>query len=451
MSNAFARMSTATARHRNYLALEHKWASRSSIRNEYDEEDKPIVMKRLCLLAVLLLVTQVASAEDSDGDGYDDEVDHRDDVDAVVILSLVDWNANTSEQWDSDESAPDPWFEVCVDADEVRVECFDSDVWENTFELNHVNWNRTVNIPDDSSLITFTIECRDKDIANDDECDMNSESGKWKLVFIFDWLSNPSANYSGSGFGDDEVESRNAASNWTVLSPSTVDEVEEIPDTDGDGYDDDTDAFITDPTQWSDFDGDGFGDNQSGNNPDIFIAESTQWADRDGDGFGDNALGNNADAFPDEPTQHSDEDQDGYGDNPLGVNPDLCRNSPPEPVDNEGCTESQKVDSDGDGVLDISDQCSNTMENESVDATGCPVAQGEAGGKSFIQKFGFGWVFSLIAAIISISLATIVYNAKKKRMQEEETSNMDMHSDIKDIKKEVEHTEEVVEAISERL
>ena len=148
-------------------------------------------MKRLCLLAVLLLVTQVASAEDSDGDGYDDEVDHRDDVDAVVILSLVDWNADTSEQWDSDESAPDPWFEVCVDADEVRVECFDSDVWENTFELNHVNWNRTVNIPDDSSLITFTIECRDKDIANDDECDMNSESGEWKLVFIFDCVPDP--------------------------------------------------------------------------------------------------------------------------------------------------------------------------------------------------------------------------------------------------------------------
>jgi len=36
-------------------------------------------------------------------------------------------------------------------------------------------------------------------------------------------------------------------------------------------------------------------------------------------------------------------------------------------------------------------------------------------------------------------------------MQQEETSNRDMHSDIKDIKKEVEHTEEVVEAISERL
>ena len=91
------------------------------------------------------------------------------------------------------------------------------------------------------------------------------------------------------------------------------------------------------------------------------------------------------------------------------------------------------------------------MENESVDATGCPVAQGEAGGKTFIQKFGFGWVFSLIAAIVSISLATIVYYAKKKRMQEEETINRDMHSDIKDIKKEVEHTEEVVEAISERV
>lgn len=360
-------------------------------------------MKRLCLLAVLLLMTQVVSAEDSDGDGYDDEVDHRDDVDAVVILSLVDWNANTSEQWDNDGSAPDPWFEVCVDADEVRVECFDSDVWENTFELNHVNWNRTVNIPDDSSLITFTIECRDNDLANDDECDMNSESGEWKLVFIFDWLSNPSANYSGSGFGDDEVESRNAASNWTVLSPSTVDEVEEIPDTDGDGYDDEIDAFITDPTQWSDQDGDGYGDNQS------------------------------------------------------GVNPDLCRDSPAEPVDSEGCTESQKADSDGDGVLDISDQCSNTMENASVDTNGCSVAQQATGESPSSSGIG-GWIFPLMAAIVSITYATLTYYRKKKKMDDEDARNKfhtavvsDMHSDIKIIKTEVEHTEQIVEEISERV
>ena len=50
-------------------------------------------------------------------------------------------------------------------------------------------------------------------------------------------------------------------------------------DTDGDGWSDstpdwpahptgDADAFPDDPTQWRDSDGDGFGDNTSGNNPD---------------------------------------------------------------------------------------------------------------------------------------------------------------------------------------
>ena len=317
-------------------------------------------MKRLCVLLALLLIAPLVSATDTDGDGFDDDVDHRDDEDAHIILSLNNWNANTSEEWDNDAGAPDPFFEVCIDADNVRVDCFDSPKWTDTFELGQV-WNLTVNIPDDSSLLEFTIECRDDDFANDDECDMNNESGEWKLIFIFAWLDNPSSNYSGSGFGDDEVESRNAASNWTVFSPSTVEEVEETPDTDGDGYNDDIDAFINEPTQWSDQDGDGCGDNPEGNNADVWPNDSTQCADSDDDGYGNNASGTNPDAFPNEPTQWADQDGDGYGDNPTGANPDLCRDSPSEPVDSNGCTQSQIADSDGDGILDVSDECSNKI------------------------------------------------------------------------------------------
>ena len=72
-------------------------------------------------------------------------------------------------------------------------------------------------------------------------------------------------------------------------------------------------------------DGDGFGDNERGSvvpinfpstqpngpistamdtgtmldgtNPDAFIADPTQWADADGDGYGDNPTGRLADAF----------------------------------------------------------------------------------------------------------------------------------------------------------
>ncbi|MGA1868471.1 MAG: hypothetical protein ACMUJM_07970 [bacterium] len=88
------------------------------------------------------------------------------------------------------------------------------------------------------------------------------------------------------------------------------------------------DAFPSDNTQWSDRDGDGYGDNPDGNNPDRFPDDSTQWSDRDGDGYGDNPDGNNPDRFPDDPTQWADRDNDGYGDNPNGNNPDRFPDDP---------------------------------------------------------------------------------------------------------------------------
>ena len=112
-------------------------------------------------------------------------------------------------------------------------------------------------------------------------------------------------------------------------------------DTDGDGYNDDVDAFPTDATQWSDMDGDGYGDNASGNMADAFPTDSTQWSDADGDGYGDNANGTYPDAFPTDPTQWSDGDGDGYGDNASGNNPDAW------PSDS-----TQWKDSDGDGFGD---------------------------------------------------------------------------------------------------
>ena len=77
-----------------------------------------------------------------------------------------------------------------------------------------------------------------------------------------------------------------------------------------------------DATQWSDIDGDGYGDNAEGTTPDAFIADPTQWSDVDGDGYGDNPTGRLADAFPDDPTQWEDLDGDGFGDNLSGNNPD---------------------------------------------------------------------------------------------------------------------------------
>ncbi len=60
-----------------------------------------------------------------------------------------------------------------------------------------------------------------------------------------------------------------------------------VTDTDGDGVNDDEDAFPNDPNETMDTDGDGVGDNS-----DVFPNDSSESADADNDGLGDNADAN---------------------------------------------------------------------------------------------------------------------------------------------------------------
>jgi hypothetical protein len=48
-------------------------------------------------------------------------------------------------------------------------------------------------------------------------------------------------------------------------------------DEDNDGVPDKLDAFPEDPTQWIDFDQDGYGDNPDGNNPDMYPLDASRW------------------------------------------------------------------------------------------------------------------------------------------------------------------------------
>jgi parallel beta-helix repeat protein len=96
-------------------------------------------------------------------------------------------------------------------------------------------------------------------------------------------------------------------------------------DTDGDGIYDIWDPFPEDPTQWQDTDGDGFGDNGTGNNPDAFPDDPAASKDSDSDGYpdswnsgmskADSTTGLEKDAFPDDPDEWKDSDGDGIGDN----------------------------------------------------------------------------------------------------------------------------------------
>jgi hypothetical protein len=128
-------------------------------------------------------------------------------------------------------------------------------------------------------------------------------------------------------------------------------------DLDGDGTSDKNDVFPNNPTQTTDRDGDGYGDNQESGatQVDDFPSDTTQWNDTDGDGYGDNPNGNLADRFPNDPnlwqdsdldgvadeddafpnerSQSEDLDGDGYGDNPDGENPDAFPSNPDEWLD----------------------------------------------------------------------------------------------------------------------
>ena len=95
-------------------------------------------------------------------------------------------------------------------------------------------------------------------------------------------------------------------------------------DSDGDGYSDDWDAFPMDPTQWDDSDGDGYGDNSNGTDGDACptqagtsTADQLGCPDADSDGYSDMN-----DVFPTDSSQWSDADGDGFGDNPSGNSPD---------------------------------------------------------------------------------------------------------------------------------
>ena len=175
-------------------------------------------------------------------------------------------------------------------------------------------------------------------------------------------------------------------------------------DADQDSWADQNDSFPLEASQWADFDNDGFGDNADGLNPDdcpvvtgtsdqdrngcvdtdsdgwsdetdLFLNDPTEWADNDSDGFGDNSdlcpiiagtatngsigcLDSDADSWSDDfdflfgdSTQWEDLDYDGYGDNSSGTDGDDCPGIHGlSSMDRRGCT-----DSDGDGWSDEGD------------------------------------------------------------------------------------------------
>jgi hypothetical protein len=304
----------------------------------------------------------------------------------------------------------------------------DGDGWadqDDDFPMDATQWSDTDSdgygdnplgtTPDDCPTVlgTSTLDrtgCLDADgdgYSNPDDS-WDAESGA--DAFIDD--ATQWSDFDGDGFGDNY-----ANDTWTDRNPSWPGELRDdvvlqdacptqegtswqngligCPDQDGDGWYNLQDAFPNDATQWSDADGDGFGDNDTGNDadqcPDVAGTSTVDrlgCLDGDGDGYSDPDPNTNwlpaqgADAFPNEPSQWADQDSDSYGDNPAGEQADDCptvRGS--STFDRLGC-----LDSDGDGYSDESagwttvqgaDECPLIYGASTADRIGCVDTDGD--------------------------------------------------------------------------
>lgn len=205
------------------------------------------------------------------------------------------------------------------------------------------------------------------------------------------------ADQDGDGFGD------NASGNLPDACPTEFGDSWQnntfgCLDTDQDGWADSQDKQPDDPTQWSDVDGDGFGDNLGGTTPDAcpgIVGNSTKGnrygcVDSDGDGWDDSI-----DELPALKNQWLDQDADGFGDNATGPQPDACPGiSGTSTIDRFGCIDSdgdgisddndafpadpgRSSDVDGDGYDDLEDGCMLIAGNSTIDRFGCIDSDGD--------------------------------------------------------------------------
>ena len=294
-----------------------------------------------------LPITNSVSAED--------EIDNWPENDAWLHIELISWSANETVEWDSNGGLPDPIFKICIDADGDNLDCINTPTWENQMTLNN-SWNYSIDIPDHTNILNITIECEDNDALNDDECDMNSELGEWKLYAEYNWSTTPTVTVSGNGDGDGNETWKNAASTWRFTIGGFGDE-------DGDGVSD-TDDECPNTPEGEEIDQDwwhwGCSSSQidrdeDGVTDDMDLCPSTDsWWTVDNDGCSDEQL---------------DDDNDG-----VSNADDDCPYTPEDfnALNVRGCSSEDLQDTDGDGTPDFEDQCSNTPLGAVVDYMGCP-------------------------------------------------------------------------------
>ncbi|CAI8294281.1 MAG: Alpha-agarase [Euryarchaeota archaeon UBA443] len=328
----------------------------------------------------------LVNTDDEDGDGIYDDIDLCPNT---PVFETADSDGCVDSQLDDDGDGISNADDVCpatdANADVDSAGCSDDQLTQDS---------------DDDGIVDVDDLCPDSTLDVDaNGCDENQRDS------------------DGDGVVDGAPdECPDTQPGLPVDATGCVDEDALEQDLDGDGYlgeytfdiDAETglrinqqgDAFPLDETQWSDIDGDGFGDNSPGNNSDFCPTEfGTSYLDTleigcedDGDGWADNW---GRDKFPGDATQWDDSDGDGYGDNwgdpswnasrdPAwpgefvsdALTPDKCPESPTTNVDDEGCSKSER-DTDQDGVNDLLDNCPEQPKGPDGYDDGCPLPKSE--------------------------------------------------------------------------
>ena len=205
----------------------------------------------------------------------------------------------------------------------------------------------------------------------------DSDSNRYSLTFSGDDIGNQYLEYY--------IEAKDAVN--TVTSGSSISPYKvfvSLPsdtDTDGDGVNNAEDAFPYDPTETTDLDGDGVGDNADldddgdGYNDDVdaFPRDASEWVDTDGDGDGNNkdtdddndGVPDGSDRFPLDARGSKDSDNDGMPDQwetDNGLDPNDASDADSD-NDFDGFTALQEFEADTSPI--VADQITQIVYHES--------------------------------------------------------------------------------------
>ena len=329
---------------------------------------------------------------DDDGDGYSNSGDDFPNDASESADSDGDGVGDNADAFPSDSSE-----NTDSDGDGVgdNSDAFPSNTFEQSDSDGDGVGDNSDSFPNDASETTDS----DGDGVGD-----NSDAFPMNAFEIYD--------SDGDGVGDNADDFPNDAS--------------ETVDSDGDGVGDNSDAYPNDASQTTDIDSDGDGVNDVNdlcsntlenvavdangcssiqldgdgdgynNTQDDFALDSTQWMDSDGDGYGDNWGDSSWNASREQgwpgvfiidastpdycPDVAGNSTADGYfgclDADGNGI-ADLLEQNETNGTDNTNQTE-EPVDTDGDGVSDLEDNCPGTSPNTSVDAFGCEVVESES-------------------------------------------------------------------------